>query len=218
MMCRTVLSLALLACAPPAFAQPIDTIPDWKAREQAQDRPVEPREQLFISPSGEPFRAELGQPYPTGQWFAHADANHDGAVDRDEFNADQLAFFDRLDENHDGVIDGFESQTYEKVIAPEISESHQRMGPPKRKGGFFGFGGAKKPSGPVLMGAAAYNLLHEPLPVRTGDANFDFKLTRQEALDVAARRFDLLDTNKDGRLTLSELPMTPMQTALERKK
>ena len=219
MMCRTVLCLVLLAFAAPAFAQPIDTIPDWKAREQEQDRPIEPREQLFISPSGEPFRAAMEQPYPIDQWFAQADKNHDQGVDRDEFTADQLAFFDRLDENHDGVVDGFESQAYERVIAPEISETHQRLGPPKRKGGFLGFGGEKKPSGPVLMGAAAYNLLHEPLPVRTGDTNFDFKLTRQEALDVSARRFALLDTNKDGRLTLSELPNTPMQTALaDRKK
>lgn len=217
MMCRTVLSLVLLAFAAPAFAQPIDTIPDWKAREQEQDRPVEPREQLFISPSGEPFRAPLNAPYPVDVWFAQADKNHDGFIDRDEFNADQMAFFDRLDVNHDGAIDGFESGTYEQMV-PEIAEGAQRMGPPKKRGGFFGFGGKEKPTGPVLMGAAPYNLLHEPLPVRTGDVNFDFKVTRQEALAVAARRFDLLDANKDGRLALSELAKTPAQAALEKRK
>jgi len=218
MIVRTVLSLVLLASAAPAFAQDIDRIPDWKAREAEQDKPVEPRQQLFISPSGEPFRAAMDAPYPVGVWFAQADANHDGAIDRDEFNADQLAFFDKLDANHDGAIDGFEARVYEQVIVPEIAESGERMGPMRKRGGFFGFGGEEKPSGPVLMGAAAYNLLHEPLPIRTGDADFDFKVTHQEALTVAAKRFDLLDTNKDGRIDLSELPKTPAQIALARKK
>lgn len=214
MIARTVLSVVLLASAAPAFAQDIDRIPDWKARAAEQEKPFEPRQQLFISPSGEPFRAPMNAPYPIGVWFAQADTNHDEAIDKAEFNADQLAFFDKLDANHDGVIDGFESRAYEQTIVPEIAEGGQRMGPPKKHGGFFGFGGVEKPSGPVLMGAAGYNLLHEPLPVRTGDTNFDFKVTREEALNLAARRFALLDKNKDGRLELSELPTTPAQVAL----
>jgi hypothetical protein len=217
MISRTVLSLVLLAAAAPAFAQDIDRIPDWKARAQEEDRPIRPTEQLFISPAGEPFRAPLNEPYPVERWFAHADANHDGAIDHAEFTADQIAFFERLDANHDGLIDGFESQTYEKTIVPEIAaDTGQRLGPPKGRG-FFGFG-AKRPSGPVLMGASAYNLLNEPLPDRTGDINFDYKLTRDEALAVAARRFDMLDKNKDGRLTLSELPKTPVQAWFEDRK
>jgi hypothetical protein len=214
MIARTLLSLVLLACAVPAFAQDIDRIPDWKAREAEQEKPYEPHQQLFISPSGEPFRAPMTAAYPIGVWFAQADTNHDKAIDQGEFNADQLAFFDKLDANHDGVVDGFESRAYEQTIVPEIAEGGQRMGPPKKRGGFFGFGGEEKPSGPVLMGAAGYNLLHEPLPVRTGDTDFDFKVTREEAVNLAARRFALLDKNKDGRLQLSELPMTPAQVAL----
>ena len=217
MISRTVLSLVLLAVAAPAFAQDIDRIPDWKARAQEEDRPIRPTEQLFISPAGEPFRAPLNEPYPVGRWFAHADVNHDGAIDSAEFTADQIAFFERLDADHDGLIDGFESQAYERTIVPEVAaDTGQRLGPPKRHG-FFWFG-AKKPSGPVLMGASAYNLLNEPLPDRTGDANFDFKLTRDEALAVAARRFGMLDTNKDGRIELSELPKTPVQTWFEDRK
>jgi hypothetical protein len=217
MISRTVLCLVLLAAAAPAFAEDIDRIPDWKARAQEEDRPVRPTEQLFISPSGEPFRAPLNAPYPVDQWFAHADANHDGAIDRAEFTADQIAFFERLDANHDGLIDGFEAQAYEKTIVPEVAaDTGRRLGPLKRRG-FFGFG-AKQPSGPVLMGASAYNLLNEPLPDRTGDTNFDFKLTRDEALAVAARRFDMLDKNKDGRIELSELPKTPVQARFEDRK
>ncbi|MGE5500933.1 MAG: hypothetical protein ACM3W4_03295, partial [Ignavibacteriales bacterium] len=154
MIARTVLSFVLLASAAPAFAQDIDRIPDWKAREAEQEKPFEPRQQLFVSPAGEPFRAALGAPSPVGACFAPAYATHDGAIDRDEFNADQMAFFDKLDANQDGVIDGFESRTYEQTIVPEIAEGGERMGPPKKRGGFFGFGGEEKPSGPVLMGAA----------------------------------------------------------------
>jgi len=217
MISRTVLSLVLLAVAAPALAEDIDRIPDWKARAQEEDRPVQPTEQLFISPSGEPYRAPLNEPYPVGRWFVHADANHDGAIDRAEFTADQMAFFERLDANHDGLIDGFESQAYEKTIVPEVAaDTGQRLGRAKRSG-FFGFG-AKRPSGPVLMGASAYNLLNEPLPARTGDTNFDFKLTRDEALAVATRRFNMLDTNKDGVIALTELPKTPVQTWFEDRK
>ena len=39
---------------------------------------------LFISPSGEPFRAQPGEPYPVAAWFAQADANHDGFVTMEE--------------------------------------------------------------------------------------------------------------------------------------
>lgn len=76
--------------------------------------------QLFISPCGEPFRAVAAAPYPVAAWFAKADKNGDGALDRTEFRADADAFFDVLDVNHDGVISGFEVSRYEHLIAPEI--------------------------------------------------------------------------------------------------
>ena len=77
-------------------------------------------QQLFISPAGEPFRAPPGAPYPVAAWFAGADANHDGALTRDEFVADALRFFTVVDADKDGVIDGFEVSAYEQRIAPEI--------------------------------------------------------------------------------------------------
>lgn len=75
---------------------------------------------LFISPSGEPFRGWPGDPYPVVAWFAQADANHDGKLDRDEFVADAMRFFARLDVNHNGRIDSDELAYYEHVMAPEI--------------------------------------------------------------------------------------------------
>ena len=75
---------------------------------------------VFISLSGEPFRAPAGAPYPVAAWFGRADSDHDGRLTRAEARADALAFFDRLDKNHDGVLDGLEVQDYEQTVAPEI--------------------------------------------------------------------------------------------------
>ena len=91
--------------------------------------------QLFISPAGEPFRAEPGAPYPVAAWFAGADADHDGALTRDEFVADSLRFFDRLDNDHNGVIDGFEVSAYETQVAPEILQGFQGDGGGRGEGG-----------------------------------------------------------------------------------
>ena len=112
------LCVALLAL--PAMAQP------QGEPAPRPDRPGGPGEdggrltQLFISPCGEPFRATARAPYPVAAWFAKADANADGAIDRTEFRADADAFFQVLDENHDGVISGYEVARYEHLIVPEI--------------------------------------------------------------------------------------------------
>ncbi|RZJ79692.1 MAG: hypothetical protein EON88_32750, partial [Brevundimonas sp.] len=34
--------------------------------------------QIFVSPFGEPFKSQPGEPYPVAAWFAGADANGDG--------------------------------------------------------------------------------------------------------------------------------------------
>jgi hypothetical protein len=91
--------------------------------------------QLFISPAGEPFRAEPGAPYPVAAWFAEADTDHDGALTRDEFVADALRFFDKLDTDHNGVIDGFEVSAYETKVAPEILQGFQGDGGGPGEGG-----------------------------------------------------------------------------------
>ena len=76
---------------------------------------------LFISPAGEPFRAEPGAAVcPLQAWFAKADANGDGAITRTEFRDDALRFFATLDLDGNGYIDGLELQAYERRIVPEI--------------------------------------------------------------------------------------------------
>jgi hypothetical protein len=192
--------------------------------------PRQPRRSLFISPAGEPFRAEPGAPYPVAVWFAGADADHDGALTRDEFVADALRFFDRIDGDHNGVIDGFEVSTYETQVAPEILQGFQGggegpgmrgrggQGGPGGGGRRGGGGGGKRSGGPMggmLQGAAPYSLLAEPQPVMASDGDFDRRITRAEATKAAKARFALLDTDGDGRLRLADLPQTPVQARLE---
>ncbi|KQZ31203.1 hypothetical protein [Caulobacter sp. Root1472] len=202
--------------------------------------PRQPRRSLFISPAGEPFRAEPGAPYPVAVWFAGADADHDGALTRDEFVADSLRFFDRIDGDHNGVIDGFEVSTYETQVAPEILQgfqgggegpSAQGRGGPRGEGGGHrggrhrggdppgGGGGGPRGGGGLmggmLQGATPYSLLAEPEPVMASDGDFDRRITRAEATKAAKARFGLLDKDGDGKLRLAELPQTPLQARLE---
>ena len=192
--------------------------------------------QLFISPSGEPFRAPPGAPYPVAIWFARVNKAHDGKLTRAEFVADAEAFFAKLDTNHDGVIDGFENQDYEQKIAPEILPHVGRLdaadagygpdapgigreaGTPHRHSG-----GGRRRSGQDYEGAAPYSLINEPQPVMGADADFDQRITLDEFRKAANDRFDLLDKKHQGYLTLTDLPKTPVQQveeqiAAERKK
>jgi hypothetical protein len=182
--------------------------------------PKGPRSSLFVSPAGEPFRAGPGEPYPVGVWFAKADANHDGKLTRDEFRADFARFFKVLDENHNGSLDGVETQHYEQVIAPEVLPRLAQI-----QGGFPGERGsgaerrlAEPPrgrKGQSYDGAPAYSLLNVSEPVASADADFDGKITLEEFLQAADRRFDQLDKDKNGYLTLQGLPQTPEQIAVE---
>jgi hypothetical protein len=75
---------------------------------------------VFISPSGRPYRAKADAPYPIVDWFRKADADGDGRLTRAEFIADSMAFFTLLDRNSDGVISPQELAFYEQRIAPEV--------------------------------------------------------------------------------------------------
>ncbi|MDB5469594.1 MAG: hypothetical protein JWR84_1154 [Caulobacter sp.] len=216
-----IVRLALLAAlvASPALAQP----PPPPEGGPPDDGPRR-REQLFISPAGEPFRSPRDRPYPVAVWFARADADHDGALTREEFVADALAFSATLDTDHDGLLDGFEVADYEKNIAPEILSPLDRgdesprainMGLGQRP--FFG---KPKPLdstayGSTRNGAGLFGLINEVQPVAAQDSDLDRRIDRKE-IGIAARdRFAILDKDRDGRLTLATLPKTPFQTILE---
>jgi hypothetical protein len=201
-----LLTLLTAGCATPT--------PSHDERPHDRDRPPPALPSLFISPSGQPFRASAGEPYPVAKWFAQADKDGDGRLDRAEFRADAEAFFRALDENHDGVIDGFEVSDYEQKVAPEIAGAYgDNSGWGGRRGGRRPAPGGESgaSSAAVLQGAAVFGLLDEPEPVTAADLDLSGRITLSEFLTITDRRFDLLDTKHLGYLTLADLPKTPAQ-------
>jgi hypothetical protein len=194
---------------------------------------------LFISPSGRPFRAGPGEPYPSAIWFQAADANHDGRLSRAEFRAEAEAFFAQLDTNHDGIIDADEIAAYEHAV-PEIilgfrpaqgagggapgaggggghhGGHHGGGGGGGGRGGHGGGSGGGAPaSGQAAdtkpQGAAWFSFLSIPEPVASSDRNLDGHITLDEFRAAADSRFDLLGGDATGFLTMDALPKTPVQ-------
>ncbi len=220
-MTMTVLLVALLQAALAASAEP------------ARPQPM----QLFIAPSGEPFRVPVGAPYPVAAWFARADADHDGQLTRGEFRRDALLFFPQLDMNKDGVIDGKEIERYEQELVPEVrvgfGSGGQGYNAPtlaydgpndpavRRAGQDDGNADAAPRVAKVLpelpRGAGRYALINAPEPVVAADADLNRRITPGEMTAAADRRFSLLDPDGMGYLTLATLPKTPVQQRGEAK-
>lgn len=210
------LAIALVACgALAACASP-----------PGEEPPVRGQVNVFISPMGEPFRGGDTDPYPLERWFARVDSNHDRALGWDEFKADAEAFFTRLDTNHDGVLSGAEVSAYEQDVAPEILPRVSRLTardiPPlpssnpdinRQRDETEAYANARvtRPRAGLLAGAGVFGVTPEPEPVAASDIDFDGKITLQEWLQSARRRFDLLDLNHDGQIARAELPKTPAE-------
>ncbi|CAN5410900.1 hypothetical protein BH09PSE1_BH09PSE1_27220 [soil metagenome] len=202
--------------------------------------------QVFVSPFGEPFKADPGQPYPSAVWFARADANADGRLDHDEFQADGRRVFTGLDLNGDGVIGPDENAAYERSMeALFLGQDGPRgpggpgMGggrPGGRDGGPGGMGGPRAglgegggqdddgggqqrrrtDRGPAVSPLSMANFLNVPQPVKAADTDTNQRITAREWSEVGDRWFGLLDANHDGALTLAELPETAIQRNLAR--
>lgn len=201
-----VLAGALAACvsAGAAQGQPAE-IEELYRRPEAG--PPRPRDQLFVSPAGQPFRAPLGQPYPVAAWFAQADADHDGRLTRAEFRADADAWFKVVDQDGNGQVGMIEAQRWEEELVPEMSRDPMgsaigRRGPPKRN-----------ELDTRRQGAAAYSLINEPHPVRGADADFSMTVSPREWTAATDRRFAVLDPDGDGVVLAIAFKPTPAQSA-----
>ena len=184
--------------------------------------------QLFIAPSGEPFRAGLGEPYPVAAWFSAADRDRDGKLTEGEFVIDVSRYFGTLDSNHNEQLDRDEIKHYENDIAPEV-----------RSGDFsaidWNVGGApgkvaqrralgllqvqtddlqahvpelwsRRKDALVGAGGSNYGIISIPEPVRAMDTDLNGIVSKREMLAAAQRRFRLLDTEERNYLVLAELP------------
>jgi hypothetical protein len=85
-----------------------------------------------------------------------------------------------------------------------------------RRGGKGGGSKSPDPTAPPrsdtsMAGAAPYNLLREPEPVAASDLSFTGRITVADFKRRAEQRFDTLDTDKQGFLTLESLPKTTVQ-------
>lgn len=78
--------------------------------------PPPQRSEIFVSPYGELFVSEPGEPYPVAAWFADADADGDGRLTAEEFAADGRRWFGTLDQDGDGVVGPSEIFAYERLV------------------------------------------------------------------------------------------------------
>jgi Ca2+-binding EF-hand superfamily protein len=69
-----------------------------------------------------------------------------------------------------------------------------------------------------LEGAGRYSFINIPEPVISADADLNRGVSRAEFVASAGRRFVMLDTNHDGRLTRDELPPLPVRHSGKPKK
>lgn len=179
---------------------------------------------LFISPMGEPFRANASGARGVDLWFAALDANYDTRISHDEFIANANAFFARVDANQDGALTSVEDIAYWRVNAPEVVNGRptgepigNTIEPPRQREQERGLFEVRRDSnisvsGPSRglpperqTGAQPYGLLGDAEPILSCDSNFDRRVTLTEFDTCAERRFAQLDANHDGFITPDEI-------------
>jgi hypothetical protein len=150
---------------------------------------------ILYSPNGEPLTGgPLGHPScqdALAGWFSRVDANHDGAIDRDEFMNDARAQFDRMDLGHEGYITSAKLSEYRAPYQERPTDT--------------GMGGQRDPrnGGParVRQGDTAD-------PVMSADRTLSFKVTWPDFQANAEEVFAQLDNKHRGKLSLEQIQAT----------
>lgn len=173
---------------------------------------------VYLSLMGEPFRTNAAGEDPFDQWFKLADTDGDGSISRLEFRADAQAFFATLDTNDDKVIDGDEMAVYEQMApsrtraaggaAPETSSIRPtpKSSAPVQKGQVAVVATGDAPSATrIHPGGGEVDFSDLPQPVAMADLNLDRRVTVEEFMKTASKRFANYDVDQDNRLTRKEL-------------
>ena len=180
--------------------------------------PALAKSNVYMSLMGEPFRTNEAGEDPFDQWSKLADQDGDGSISRLEFRADAETFFASLDTNDDKVIDADEMAEYERLApgrtraagggAQEASSSRPQPKPsaPVEKGQVAIVSSGNVPSATrIHPGGGPINFSEVPQPVAMADLNLDRRVTLDEFVKTASRRFSNYDVDQDGRLTRKEL-------------
>jgi hypothetical protein len=202
---------------PPVPPTEPEAEPELVIEVQGQGGPA----RIFFAPSGEPFRAFGDDPDPKLTWFRQADADADGKLSFEEFEADFLSFVDTLDTDGNGEIGLVERIFYENEIAPETHSGTWTggvEGEPRRTSRADAAPGAsgaslaeraptrKRRYREIPVGAARYDMLGLPEPVAAMDLRVRGRISRQDVQDSAILRYSLLDADDRGYLTYDTLP------------
>ena len=178
-------------------------------------KPADVLSHMLYSPNGEPLNGgPLGRPTcqeAMSRWFERVDANHDGAISRDEFLADAHTQFGRMDLDKNGYLVSEElerfRQPYRQQDSSEETPAGQKANAGQSQEGRHRGGGSRGGHG---NGGVSSEQNNQPRgdtsdPVMSADTNLDFKVTPDEFTAHARKTFIELDGNHDGVLSREEV-------------
>lgn len=181
-------------------------------------QPASAKDSVYMSLMGEPFRTNDAGEAPFDQWLKLADQDGDGTISRLEFRGDAETFFAALDANQDKVIDADEMAQYERdapgrtraagglMAAPSSNRPTPKSSAPVEKGQVALVTSNAPSATRIHPGLApSINGANVPQPVAMADLNLDRRVTLDEFLKTAGKRFTNYDVDQDGRLTRKEL-------------
>lgn len=173
-------------------------------------------------PKGHGPRHEMGGPMMKDRTFIYllknADADKDGKVTKAELTAFEEKKFAEIDADKDGSLTPGEFRTYRKAAMEAFRKDHPRAEREEAKAD-----GDKKPSeeraegkegkrhharadGPGRhgKGGGAMRL------IRMADTDENGQVSKAEATAASEKFFAFMDTNKDGAISIDDLPDRPL--------